>query len=86
MANLIPAFSYKGFAIKLADSSGWFKVSETTPVMFFLRKGRKGKEKENEERFRHIENSNNSIKYKEKQAVFFIHPFREHAYCNRYSY
>jgi hypothetical protein len=45
MANLIPAFSYKGFAIKLADSSGWFKVSETTPVMFFCEKAEKERRK-----------------------------------------
>jgi hypothetical protein len=38
MANLIPAFSWSGFAIKLADSKGWFKESETTPVIVFWEK------------------------------------------------
>jgi hypothetical protein len=36
--NTIVAFSCKGFAIKLADSSGWFKESETTPVIVFWEK------------------------------------------------
>jgi hypothetical protein len=38
MANLIPAFSCKGFAIKLADSKGWFKESDMTPVIVFWEK------------------------------------------------
>ncbi len=33
--SIIVAFSCKGYAIKLADSNGWFRVSETTPVMVF---------------------------------------------------
>jgi hypothetical protein len=36
--NIILAFSCKGFAIKLADSTGWFKESKTTPVIVFWEK------------------------------------------------
>jgi hypothetical protein len=36
--NTIVAFPCKGFAIKLADSKGWFIESETTPVIVFWEK------------------------------------------------
>ena len=38
----ISAFYWNCFAIKLADSKGWLKESETTPVMVFLEIGGQG--------------------------------------------
>ena len=35
---MLSAFSCNGFAIKLADFKGWFKESETTPVIVFWEK------------------------------------------------